>query len=269
VAGVGDAVGGAVDLIKFPKTVSTAIRRYNLGSKLQTVSKLAKVSGALAIVGGTITAVTEFRRAQQVRRKEGMTEQAGIAYANAAAGLLSAAAGAMLFVPGLQPLAPVAFAISSVIQGATWLYANRKRIKKGIAKASKTISNWASKARAKLSNAFRRRSQAIGQATSAVRTKLASRFSAIRGVANRTSKRVMRAAKGLFSPLRKVASRVKNAAAKFKKSPGNLFKRRAKPRRAKPRGRTVSRRSRRILRRSRSIRGWRQVHRTGARGGGR
>jgi hypothetical protein len=262
VAGVGDAVGGAVDLIKFPKTVSTAIRRYNLGSKLQTVSKLAKVSGALAIVGGTLTAVTEIKRAREISKKNGgLTEEAGIAYANAAAGILSAVAGAALLIPLAQPVAPVLFAASGIIQGATWLYANRKRIKKWTSAAGKSLSGWASKAQTRLSSAIKSHTRAVSQVVSTARTKLTSRFSAMSRAAGRSSRRVLSTVKRLFSPLRKAASRVKNATSKFKKSLGNLFKRRAKPGRTVARRRTLFRRTHRVLRRSRSIRGRRPAYR--------
>jgi len=229
--------------------VSTAIRRYNLGSKLQTVSKLAKVSGALAIVGGTITAVTEFRRAQKIRGKEGLTEEAGIAYANAAAGALSAIAGATLLIPIAAPAAPVLFAISGMIQGATWVYANRKRIKNGLREASKTTSKWASGARAKLADAFKRRTQAIGKAMSPVRTKLTNRFSAMRSAVRKTTRVVARATTRLLSPARRVASRLKGATTNLRNRLTNLFKRRFSPPRPKPRPRRSFSRSHRVARR--------------------
>jgi hypothetical protein len=257
VAGAGDAVSGAVDLIRMPKIIakaradwlgrgaSSAAKLGRAGRALgKAAERLGKIAAPLAIVGGTYTAINEGGKFLNDLRDDGkLSEEGALAAANAVAGLASVVGGAMLVIPGLQPFAPVAFAISGIIQGATWVYGNRKRIAKFARAAGKNLSQWAGRTRAKMVNAFKAGGKAIGRAMSAARKKLSSRFSAMRTALRTKARSFTRAAKTAFSTVRKTASRLKGSVNRLKKGLGHLFKRRPSAARANPRVRRTSRRA--------------------------
>ncbi len=265
VAGVGDAVSGAVDLIRFPRTLSKAIAEFGKSGKAAShVAKLGragkflgkaakvlgKVAAPLAIVGGAITVTNEAPKALRDLTDDGrLTEEGAIAAANAAAGFAAAAGGVLTFVA--PPLAPVAFAISGIIQGGTWLYANRQRIKRFARDKARKLNRWARNKGASVIRGFKVRIKTLSRAASRARSKLSSAFSAVRKTVSNKLKSFARGARNLFSSVRKAASRVKSSVSTIKRGLGNLFKRRASASRARPRGRRLFRRTRRAPRRSR------------------